>query len=105
MVTDTNGTILTVNPAFAKITGYAADEVIGKNPSILKSNRNDNAFYAAMWHDLNTKGRWAGELWNRRKNGEVYPEQMTITVVRDSAGAVLSRLMQNQVNDGAKYLS
>jgi diguanylate cyclase (GGDEF)-like protein/PAS domain S-box-containing protein len=88
-ITDANGTILTINPAFTQITGYAAEEVIGKNPRILKSNRQDKAFYAAMWHNITTKGRWVGEIWNRRKNGEIYPERMAITVVRDSAGAPL----------------
>ena len=88
-VTDANATILTVNPAFTKITGYAAEEVIGQNPRIFKSERHDNAFYSAMWLELTTKGRWEGELWNRRKNGDVYPERMSISAVRDSEGAVI----------------
>lgn len=85
-VTDANGAILSVNPAFTRITGYPAEEVIGENPRILKSNRHDQAFYAAMWQDINAKGRWEGELWNRRKNGDIYPERMVITAIRDAAG-------------------
>lgn len=88
-VTDASALILTVNPAFTKITGYTAEEAIGQNPSILKSNRQDQAFYIAMWRDITSNGRWEGELWNRRKNGEVYLARMTITAVRDEAGAVL----------------
>lgn len=89
MITDANAVILTANPAFTRITGYTAEEVIGQKPSILKSHRQDQAFYAAIWRDIADKGRWEGELWNRRKNGEVYPERMTITVARDAAGAAL----------------
>lgn len=88
-VTDANAVILSVNPAFTRITGYTAEEAIGQNPSILKSNRQDHAFYVAMWRDIVDTGRWEGELWNRRKNGEIYPERMTITVARDSAGNVM----------------
>ena len=86
-VTDAHGTILSVNPAFTRITGYSAEEVLGENPRLLKSNRHDKAFYAAMWQDINAKGRWEGELWNRRKNGDVYPERMVITAIFDAAGA------------------
>jgi diguanylate cyclase (GGDEF)-like protein/PAS domain S-box-containing protein len=88
-VTDADGVILTVNPAFTRITGYTAEEAIGQKPSILKSNRQDQAFYTDMWRDIADNGRWEGELWNRRKNGEVYPERMTITVARDAAGEAL----------------
>lgn len=88
-VTDANAVILTVNPAFTKITGYAAEEVIGQNPRVLKSNRQDQAFYPQMWREITNNGRWEGELWNRRKNGEVYLARMTITAVRDEAGATL----------------
>lgn len=81
LVTDVNGIMLSVNPAFTEITGYAAEEAVGQNPSILKSNRHDKVFYASMWKDIKTKGRWNGEIWNRRKNGELYLERMAIRVV------------------------
>ena len=89
LVTDANAVILSVNPAFTNITGYAAVEAIGQTPSLLQSNRHDEAFFAAMWRAISDSDRWEGEVWNRRKNGEVYPARMTITVTRDSAGAVL----------------
>ena len=87
-VTDANRVILRVNHAFTNITGYPAEEVIGKNPRILSSGRQDANFYAAMWESINNTGAWEGEIWNRRKNGEVYPEQLTITAVKDKNGTV-----------------
>ena len=87
-VTDANGKILRVNQAFTRITGYSAEEVIGQNPRILKSGRQDANFYATMWKKINNTGAWEGEIWNRRKNGEVYPEHLTITAVKDSEGEV-----------------
>lgn len=89
MVTDANALILMVNPAFARITGYTEDEAIGHKPSLLKSDRQDQAFYAAMWRDIADNGRWKGELWNRRKNGESYLQQLTITEACDEAGTAL----------------
>ena len=85
-ITDVNGVIVSVNQAFTQITGYSQEEVIGKNPSILKSDRHDQAFYQAMWSTLRETGRWEGEIWNRRKNGEVYPEHLTITAITDEYG-------------------
>jgi diguanylate cyclase (GGDEF)-like protein/PAS domain S-box-containing protein len=85
-VTDAHGVILSVNPAFTEITGYTADEAIGQNPRLLKSNRHDHAFYASMWQDITAHGRWKGEIWNRRKDGAVYLERMTITMISDEAG-------------------
>jgi diguanylate cyclase (GGDEF)-like protein/PAS domain S-box-containing protein len=85
-VTDAHGVILSVNPAFTEITGYAAEEAIGQNPRILKSNRHDQAFYLAIWQDIAANGRWKGDIWNRRKDGEVYLERITITMICDSAG-------------------
>jgi len=89
LVTDAQGCILSVNPAFTIITGYGAKEVIGHTPRVLKSNRHDAAFYASMWQELNVNGRWKGDIWNRRKNGEIFPERITITRINDSAGAAI----------------
>lgn len=84
IITDANSTILRVNRAFTDITGYSATEVIGKNPGLLKSGRHDVSFYSAMWSSLHHTGAWEGEIWNRRKNGEIYPEHLTITAVKDA---------------------
>lgn len=86
MITNTRGQIVNVNAAFTHITGYSRDEVLHKNPSMLSSGRQGANFYAAMWHDILNKGHWYGEIWNRRKNGEVYAELQTISTVRDSQG-------------------
>ncbi|MBK1695253.1 bifunctional diguanylate cyclase/phosphodiesterase [Chromatium weissei] len=86
MITDANGTILDVNAAFTYITGYHHDEVIGRNPRLLKSNRHDAEFYTAMWRSLIDEGQWIGETWNRRKNGEVYAQMQTISAVRNAQG-------------------
>ena len=80
-ITDAHSVILRVNRAFTKITGYSAEEVIGKKPRILQSGRQNADFYAAMWESINATGAWEGEIWNRRKTGEVYPEHLTITAV------------------------
>lgn len=88
IVTDAQRTMLRVNHAFTQISGYAVDEVIGKTPRMLQSGRHDADFYAAMWATIQTEGVWHGEIWNRRKNGEIYPEQITITAVKDSFGQV-----------------
>ncbi|MBI5006505.1 MAG: EAL domain-containing protein [Nitrosomonadales bacterium] len=88
MVTNAAGVILRVNQAFTRITGYAPDEVIGKSPRILKSGRHDAQFYAAMWQSIERTGGWEGEVWNRRKSGEAYPEHLTITTVKDSEGRI-----------------
>ena len=86
MVTDGNGRILSVNPAFTDITGYSAEEVRGRNPSLLRSDRHGPEFYRAMWDSLNWRGRWQGEIWNRRKDGEAYLEWLTINRIDDGAG-------------------
>ncbi|MEI7647872.1 MAG: diguanylate cyclase, partial [Actinomycetes bacterium] len=78
---------LQVNKAFSAITGYSAEDAVGQTPAILASGRHDEAFYAAISHALLTKGAWAGEIWNKRKNGEIYPERLTVSAVKDSAGA------------------
>jgi len=86
-VTDESNTILSVNPAFSTITGYDADEVIGKTPRLLSSGRHDKAFYSEMWRSINSTGHWAGEIWNRKKNGEIYAEWLNINVIQDKNGA------------------
>ncbi len=86
IITDSRHRIIAVNSAFTHITGYSLQEVRGKNPSILQSGRHDQAFYQAMWQSLNETGQWQGELWNRRKNGEIFPELLTVNVVTDKDG-------------------
>ena len=83
VVTDAEGNIQAVNPAFTQITGYAEEEVRGKNPRILSSGRHDRTFYERMWQAIRNRGYWEGEIWNKRKNGEIYPEVLKITAVRD----------------------
>ena len=85
-VTDAKGTIITINPAFTELTGYSASEVIGKNHGILRSNRQNKQFYQNLWATLNTVGFWKGELWNRRKNGEVFAESLTINTIFNPDG-------------------
>jgi PAS domain S-box-containing protein len=77
-----------VNRAFTEITGYAAEEVIGHNPRILKSGRQDGAFYQRMWQRLRSEGHWEGEIENRRKDGEIFPEWLSISAVRDARGEI-----------------
>lgn len=88
MVTAASGNIVSVNPAFERITGYSEAEVLGCNPRILRSGRHDDAFYREMWTSLLETGQWRGELWNRRKSGEVYPEWLNISAVKDEAGRI-----------------
>jgi PAS domain S-box-containing protein len=88
MITDAKGTIVDVNQSFTHITGYPREEVLGKNPRILSSGRQNTDFYAGMWRDLNGKGHWYGEQWNRRKSGEVFAAMQTISAVRNEAGVI-----------------
>ena len=87
-ITDATGVILRVNQAFTSITGYPAEEAVGQTPGLLSSGRHDAAFYAAMWESIHRTDSWQGEIWNRRKNGEVYPERLSITAVKGNAGEV-----------------
>lgn len=89
MITSPQGDMIEVNAAFSRITGYRRDEVIGKNSNMLSSGRQGADFYANMWAELSDKGRWTGEIWNRRKSGEVYAEMLTISAVCDVQGKVL----------------
>lgn len=86
IVADAQARIVSVNPAFSRITGYQEDEVRGKNPRMLGSGRQDQVFYERMWKTLLTTGYWQGEVWNRRKNGEAYAEWLTVNVIKDAAG-------------------
>jgi diguanylate cyclase (GGDEF)-like protein/PAS domain S-box-containing protein len=83
MITEANADIVSVNPAFTRISGYSAEEIKGQNPRILKSGRHDEAFYKEMWKALTEKGKWVGEIWNKRKNGEVYAQQLSISAIKD----------------------
>ncbi len=82
IITDAKGVILRVNSAFTETTGYTSEEAVGQTPRILKSGRHDADFYTAMWETLNLTGKWQGEVWDRRKNGEIYPKWLTITAVK-----------------------
>ncbi|NMG64542.1 EAL domain-containing protein [Azoarcus indigens] len=88
LITDLEGRIVSVNRAFTVVTGYERDEVIGRNPRFLQSGRHDRNYYQAMWAALTATGYWQGELWNRRRNGELYPEWLTLNAVRNEAGEV-----------------
>ncbi len=88
MVTDADNRIKTVNPAFTRITGYEPEDVIGLNPKVLSSGRHDQAFYRHMWKQVETRGFWSGEIWNRRKDGVVFPEWLSVVVIRDDVGRV-----------------
>ncbi|WP_336898146.1 EAL domain-containing protein [Rhodoferax sp.] len=85
-ITNASGMIIDVNDAFTRITGYPREEVMGKNPRLLSSGLQSKEFYIAMWDDLKTKGHWYGEIWNKRKNGQIYPEMLTISAVCDQQG-------------------
>lgn len=88
MVADRDGRILKVNPAFTHTTGYTQEEAIGKTPRILQSGQHDEAFYKSFWEALTTRGQWQGDIWNKRKNGEVYPEWLNISSVRNGHGEI-----------------
>jgi|GEM_PF-301200 len=88
MVTEPDGTIISVNPAFTTITGYRADEVLGRNPRLLKSGVHTPQFYQGIWQQLEQQRHWSGEVWNRRKSGEIYPQWGSISVITDEQGRV-----------------
>jgi diguanylate cyclase (GGDEF)-like protein/PAS domain S-box-containing protein len=88
MITDARRRILKVNPAFTAITGYTEQEAVGKSAGILSSGRHDREFYRNLWETIRTRNFWQGEIWNRRKTGEIYPELLNVSVVRDGSGNV-----------------
>lgn len=92
LLTDVDGAIRMVNGAFCRVTGYAEEEVLGRNPRLLQSGWQAPDFYRAMWEELGRTGRWEGEIWNRRKTGEIYPEWLSIGAVRNPEGQVVHYL-------------
>ncbi|MBU1690308.1 MAG: PAS domain S-box protein [Gammaproteobacteria bacterium] len=88
MITDANSVILQVNRAFTEISGYTAEEVVGQTPRLFKSGRHNAGFYAEMWDSIKRTGGWQGEIWDRRKNGEIYPKWLTITAVKSDDGTI-----------------
>lgn len=89
IVTNADGKIVSVNPAFTQLTGYEEEEVLGKNPNILSSGRQDKVFYDEMWNKITNEGLWQGEIWNKKKNGEEYLQLLSISTVRDQSGDVV----------------
>jgi PAS domain S-box-containing protein len=96
VITDTSGEILYVNPAFEKTAGYTREEAVGKNPRILKSGKHDSAFYRQMWESLTQGKVWSGRIINKKKNGALYEEEMTISPIRDSSGKVINYVAVNR---------
>jgi MFS transporter, NNP family, nitrate/nitrite transporter len=88
MITDVKGNIEQVNPAFTTVTGYTPEEIIGKNPRILRSGEHEEDFYKDMWEAIRENGFWQGEIWNKKKNGTIYPEWLTISPVKNEAGEI-----------------
>lgn len=92
MVVDAENHILSINPAFTVVTGYTLDEVLGQSPSMLSSGRQNEAFYQVMSHEINTTGHWQGEIWDKRKNGEIYPKWLTVNTVYNENGSAHRRI-------------
>lgn len=92
IISDAENRIISVNAAFTRITGYSSTEVIGKNPKLLSSGKQDKAFYQAMWRTIKETGHWQGEIWNRRKSGDVYPEWLSISTERNASGDVTNHI-------------
>ena len=89
IITNAENNIVDVNAAFTRITGYSREEVIGKDPALLSSGKQDKKLYEQMWQSLRENGTWRGEIWNRRKSGEIYPEMLSISTLSDSSGNVM----------------
>ena len=101
-ITDAQARFLSVNQAFTQVTGYTLDEVMGKTPSVLKSGRQDRTFYAGMRRQITETGRWEGEIWNRRKNGELYPAWLTVSAIRDDTQQLVQYLAVFTETSGSK---
>jgi diguanylate cyclase (GGDEF)-like protein/PAS domain S-box-containing protein len=106
VITDTKGIIVDANEAYSLITGYPNDEIIGKNAGFLKSDKHDNAFYKNMWNELIRNKYWIGEIWNRRKSGEIFVERLTISAISDSEGKTSSYVgLLTDITTGKDYES
>ena len=92
LISDANNVVVFVNPAFSEITGFSYSEIVGSSPRVLQSGRHSKEFYAEMWRSLDSKDSWTGEIWNRRKNGEILPQLQTITQLRDEHGLITHRV-------------
>ncbi len=90
LITDKTNKIISVNRAFEQTTGYREKELLGLTPNVLSSGLHDKEYYQSLWYSLNSNGHWKGEVWNKRKNGEIYPEEMSINVIRDSNDEVIN---------------
>jgi diguanylate cyclase (GGDEF)-like protein/PAS domain S-box-containing protein len=88
IITDTKGTILSVNSAFSQLTGYSKEEAVGSNPRMLQSGRHDQSFYQSMWAAMVNEGRWQGDIWDKRKDGTVYPKYLSVHALRNEIGEV-----------------
>lgn len=88
LVTDARAVIQRVNRAFTEVTGYSAEEAIGRTPAMLRSDRHDQAFYRRLWESIAREGSWRGQIWNRRKDGQIYPEWLSISAIRDQSGEI-----------------
>ena len=88
MVTDASANVLSINPAFTHITGYESDEIVGKNPSVMRTKFHSADFFREMWHQLSESGQWRGEIWNKRKGGDVFLAWQTISAVRNEGGKI-----------------
>lgn len=107
LISDAKNRIISVNRAFTRVTGYSLEDVRGRNPNILSSGRHDREFYTSMWVELERVGHWQGEIWNRRKNGEIYPEWL-IDLLRDAKGQTINHVaIFNDIGairaDGRRY--
>lgn len=112
MISDAENRIMAVNPAFTRITGYEQEDVLGKTPALLASGRHSPAFFDRMWQTLQEENRWQGEVWNRRRNGEIYPQWLSISLVRDDDGVVRNHVAmltdmteRKETEDQLRYLS
>lgn len=90
LISDPHNRVLAVNPAFCAITGYTREEILGNTPHLLSSGRHDKTFYDAMWQAIKTQGMWQGEIWNKRKSGEIYAEWLTINTVKNTQGEIIN---------------